>query len=159
MGNKHKPFLLKGDIERAQAVCKSAAHCARFLNTSYNTYKKYAQMYGLFENLKNPHGFGISKGMGSRVHYDRDLLIKGMYPNIRASKLRLYLIDEILLEERCSLCGFNEKRLTDYTVPLLLDFIDGDKANRKLENLRLLCYNCFYCNVGNILHFRNTVIG
>lgn len=151
MPNSNIPFLLKSDILRAQEVCKSAAHCARYLGCSYTTYKKYAQLYGVFENLKNPHGWGISKGLGNRKQYRRELVIKGMYPNIRLSTLRNYLIDEILLEERCALCGYNEKRITDQTTALLLDFIDGDKSHRKIENLRLLCYNCYYHNVGDVI--------
>ena len=29
-------------------------------------------------------------------------------------------------------------------------FIDGNKKNWKLENLELLCYNCYFLNVGNV---------
>ena len=51
--------------------------------------------------------------------------------------------------EECEVCGFNERRMTDYTVPLMLDWIDGDKTNHKLDNLRVLCLNCYYLQVGN----------
>lgn len=32
----------------------------------------------------------------------------------------------------------------DKSVPLVLDFIDGDERNQRLYNLRLLCPNCYF---------------
>ena len=51
--------------------------------------------------------------------------------------------------EKCNECGFEEKRLTDGKVPLVLDFEDGD---RKIinENLRMLCFNCSFLINGNL---------
>ena len=45
--------------------------------------------------------------------------------------------------EKCNNCGFEEKRLTDGKVPLVLDFEDGDRKNHKHENLRMLCFKPF----------------
>jgi hypothetical protein len=42
------------------------------------------------------------------------------------------------------MCGFSEKRLTDSKMPLLLVFQDGNMKNHKLENLKILCYNCSF---------------
>lgn len=158
MPSSHKKPLLKSDIERAMAVCRSAAECARFLDRSYNTFKKYAKMYGLLEDIKNPDGFGISKGPRPSEDYSRDLLIQGMYPGLRASTLRRLLIKEAIFDDKCSVCGYNERRITDYQVPLLLDFLDGDKTNVDLDNLRLLCYNCYFCNVGDVVN-KSTTLG
>jgi hypothetical protein len=54
------------------------------------------------------------------------------------------------MEECCDSCGFEERRLTDHKIPLLLDFKDGDRTNFSLDNLRLLCFNCYFLQVGNI---------
>lgn len=151
MPNSNKPFLLKSDIEAAQKVCRSAAEAARFLGVTYTTYKKYAKMYGIHEGFKNQAGVGISKGYYASSMLSRKGLIEGRYTNIKIPRLRRALIKELVLDERCSLCGYKEARLTDKRVPLLLDFLDNDKTNRKVENLRLLCYNCYYNNVGDIL--------
>jgi len=35
-------------------------------------------------------------------------------------------------------------------VPLIINFFDGNAKNWKLENLELLCYNCYFLNVGNV---------
>ena len=33
-------------------------------------------------------------------------------------------------------------------MPLLIDFLDGNLNNRVLDNIRPLCYNCFFLLVG-----------
>ena len=48
------------------------------------------------------------------------------------------------LEECCSNCGYEQKRDNDLTGPYLLDFLDGNDRNNKIDNLRVLCYNCYY---------------
>ena len=54
------------------------------------------------------------------------------------------MIEEAYWEEECHTCGFNEGRLTDEKIPLTIDFRDGDSKNKSLENMRLLCPNCYY---------------
>ena len=53
--------LLESQIKAAQEASRSAFEAARTLGVSYNTYKKYAKLYGVFEDLKNPYGIGIEK--------------------------------------------------------------------------------------------------
>ena len=53
------------------------------------------------------------------------------------------LIDEGYIQEECSNCGYNENNLLTEKVCLNLDFIDGDTKNFKIDNLRLLCPNCY----------------
>jgi len=54
--------LLESEIKGIQKKARSAAEAAKLLGVSYNTYKKYAKQYGIFEDLKNPFGLGIRKG-------------------------------------------------------------------------------------------------
>ncbi len=46
--------ILKSDLDIAQANTRSAAQAARYLNVSYNTYKKWARYFGVHESFKNP---------------------------------------------------------------------------------------------------------
>ena len=46
--------------------------------------------------------------------------------------------------EKCNNCGFEEKRLTDGKVPLVLDFKDGNRKNHKYDNLQMLCFNVHF---------------
>jgi len=142
--------ILRREIEEAQEHTRSGAEAARYLGVSYNTYKKYAKMYELFEQHKNPSGKGIPKsGMGGHKYPLRDIL-EGKHPTYNIAKLRERLIKSGTFEEACMLCGFSERRMTDYKVPLMLVFKDGDRTNHKLENLMLLCYNCAYLTVGEL---------
>lgn len=143
--------ITEHQIKEVQKKARSAAECARLLGVSYNTYKKYAKRYGLFENLKNPSGVGISKAYNvSSGKYALDDLIQGEYPDYPVWKLKKRLINAGYLEEKCANCGFEERRITDYKVPLKLEFIDGDRKNHRYENLQLLCLNCSFLLVGNL---------
>ena len=52
------------------------------------------------------------------------------------------------IREKCDNCDMDEARVTDLKKPLKLDHIDGDLTNHRLENLRLLCHNCYFLMVG-----------
>ena len=111
----------------------------RLLGVSYNTYKKYVRKYGIFEDLKNPDGTGIRKGYNlKRGKYSLDDILKGKYPDYPVWKLKQRLLHNGYMLEKCNKCGFEEKRITDNKVPLVLDFIDGDRKKsliRKSENV------------------------
>jgi hypothetical protein len=65
-------------------------------------------------------------------------------------KLKYRLITEGHLMEDCSVCGFHERRVSDYKIPLLLNFKDNNKNNYRKENIELLCYNHYFLQVGDI---------
>jgi hypothetical protein len=117
------------------------------LGVSYPTYKKYARMYGVFENLKNPSGAGIPKfgaGMvrGRVTHFDR--VLAGECPSYPNWKIKKNLIAGGYIPRCCANCGYGEERVTDGKVPLLLDYVDGNRRNHLFDNLRMLCYNCWF---------------
>ncbi len=144
--------LLETEIKRAQEKARSASEAARLLGVSYNTYRKYAKMYGIFEDLKNPDGVGIVKGgtyKGKSASLDE--ILAGNRPDYPVKTLQERLIKSGYLEEKCSNCGFEERRIADYRIPITLDFIDGNRKNHDFKNLRFLCYNCKFLLVGNIV--------
>jgi hypothetical protein len=147
-GERSKP-LLEADIKTAQLYCKSAAACARYLNVAYSTYKKYAVMYGLFENVKNPTGKGMPKRKYKGV-FGLDTILAGEHPTYNRGKLKMRLIKAGKLAEECVRCGFNEKRILDGYCPLVLCSKDGDKKNLQLDNLELKCYNCTAVTTGKV---------
>jgi 5-methylcytosine-specific restriction endonuclease McrA len=55
------------------------------------------------------------------------------------------------LRDECYVCGCNERRVTDYKTPTLLNFKDGSKSNYVLDNLEILCYNCYFLYVADPL--------
>jgi len=120
--------MTKNMIESAIEATRSNAEAARWLGVSYNTYKKWSKYYKLFENK---------------------------YPDYPKSVLKKRIINEGLLQEECSVCGWNEERITDNKICLSLDYIDGNSENKNYDNLRLLCPNCYFTNVGN---FKNSKV-
>lgn len=54
--------------------------------------------------------------------------------------LRRWLIEE-LGEERCSICGWNQRRPSG-VCPLQINHIDGNHGNWEWTNLELICPNC-----------------
>jgi hypothetical protein len=151
--------LLKSDIERAMAMTKSNRSAARYLHVSYIHYKKYAKNFTddsgvtLFDKHKNQSGKGISKFLSNKGKEPALMdIIEGRVPidSYTPEKLKNRLIQESYLQECCSKCQFQERRVLDYKVPLILNFKDGNKKNWTLENLELLCYNHYFLYVGNI---------
>ncbi len=151
--------LLQRDIEYAIANTLSNLAAAHWLDVSYPTYKKYAQVYkdangvSLFEKHKNPAGKGIPKRIIDvhRNRYPLEEILENRIPGYPLQKLRNRLLSLNVIEARCNICGFNEKRITDQRSPFLLSQKDGDVNNYKIENLELLCYNCYFMTVGNIV--------
>ena len=155
---KPKPFL-KDDIERAMRMTKSNRSAARYLNCSYTHYKQYAKNFTdengvtLFEKHLNQSGKGISKFLPNRGKEPALVdIIEGRVSidSYTPEKLKNRLIQESYLEECCANCGFAERRVIDYKVPLILNFKDSNKKNWRIENLELLCYNHYFLYIGNI---------
>lgn len=147
--SKNPTIILRSQIEEAQRHTNSNNAAARWLNVSYTMYKKYAKLYDLFDRHLNERGLGIEKGFAKRPSSIplRDILA-GKHPNYSLAKLKNRLIARGKLEEQCSLCGFNEHRITDGRVPLMLTFKDDDRTNFSLSNLELRCYNCMFLTAG-----------
>lgn len=143
--------LLEWEIREAQKKARSAAECARLLGVAYNTYKKYAKLYGIFEDLKNQAGVGIRRlNPKTGEKHSLDDVLNGLYPNYPVWKLKRRLLHNGYMKEECSSCGFSERRITDHKVPLTMDFLDGNRKNYSYDNLRMLCFNCYFLEVGNL---------
>ena len=149
---KPKP-LSKEMIVAAQAKTKSNMAAARYLHVSYQHYKRYAKMYKIFEGHKNQSGKGIPKFLKGTGKEPALLdIIEGRVSSAHFSpaKIKYRLIEEGYLSEKCSMCGFQERRVLDYKMPLLLHFKDNNKSNYTRDNIELLCYNHYFLTVGDI---------
>jgi len=155
---KAKP-LSKEQIIAAMSQTLSNRAAARYLNVSYIHYKKWAKLYesnthdNLFEEHKNQSGKGIPKFL--RGKGKEPALIDIIEGRVDASsfspdKIKYRLITEGHLLEECAVCKFNERRVNDYKIPLLLNFKDNNKKNYRKENIELLCYNHYFLTVGDI---------
>ena len=109
------------------------------------------QYYGLFDINLNQSGKGIPK-RPSNFSVKLEDILNGKNPDYPDKILKKRLIDSGLLEEECSLCSWNEERVVNNKICLHLDYIDDNKENKDYDNLKLLCPNCYFTNVGEFLN-------
>jgi hypothetical protein len=151
--------LLKEDVMRAIRHTRSNMAAARYLGVSYQHYKPYAKLYtdddgiSLFDKHKNQCGKGIPKQLvGHKNLPALDLILNGTISaaHFHPDQIKARLLRENKLLEECAKCGFRERRILDYKIPLLLNFKNGNRNHWILENLELLCYNCYFLHIGDV---------
>ena len=156
-----KKFISRDQILAAMRVTKSGHACARHLHINWHTLREYAKLYKtddgsqtLYEAMKNPTGIGISKFRGNINKQPKLLdIIEGRVPAsvTTPERIKHRLIEEGYIKEECAICGFNERRVIDFKMPLLLHHKDGNKTNFMRNNIEVLCMNCFFLRVADPL--------
>ena len=131
-------------INTAIQSTQSMSQAAIYAGVSLNTFKKYAKKHDLWAPL--PSSKGIVRSVNSQFTKDIKSILEGKTPNpFREQTLLSKAIKEGYIECRCSNCS---EDFTDYQMrkdpPLILDFLDKNPQNTKIENLRALCFNCVY---------------
>mgnify|MGYP003326490300 CR=1 FL=1 len=71
-------------------------------------------------------------------------LFDGKHPKYPHYKLQERVVRDGYLKQECSNCGYDDYREKDMRGPYLICFLDGNPKNHELDNLHLLCYNCFF---------------
>lgn len=147
-------------ILSAMSRTKSNRAAARYLSVSFVHYKKYAREYkdeisevSLWEKHKNQSGTGIPKFLSGKSGEPslKEIIEGNASPHsFTPRKIKDRMIAEGYLLEECCSCNMKERRVLDYKMPLLLHFKDSNKKNYRIENLELLCYNCFFLTVGDV---------
>jgi hypothetical protein len=117
---------------------------AEYINLSYQTFRKYAKLYDLWTPL--PSSAGVRKRNSTKVSpYDLKKILSGENPSpFRETVLLKKAFKEAYLEQKCSECGYDCSTILHKTPPLVIDFLDKDHNNTKIDNLRVLCLNCIY---------------
>ena len=145
--------ILQSEIEEAKKHSVFAAGQARWMGVSLTTYKKYCQLYGIYEPRPTEKGkrnlFDPNRGT-----YPLNRILTGEFndtPTISDWMVKDKLIRSEIVPPKCNICGYDKRRIVDNKICLLLDHKDGNLRNFKIENLQLLCLNCtFECGRGYI---------
>lgn len=156
--------LTESDIRFAMQHSQSNLSAARFLGVSYPTYTRYAKMYvdsATGKTLYELHSkVGGTKGF-KRVKNRKEIslidVLEGKVPSFPADQLKSRLLKEGLMIEECEYCGFNERRITDGSVPLVMIWKDGDFTNHKRDNLELCCYNHYFLMYDDVFERAETI--
>jgi len=135
--------LLKREIEEAKKGTVNESVVARRLGVAFKTYKKYALLYGIYTPNQHVRGkralFDPNRGK-----YPLNEILEGKHPNVELWTVKDKLLRGGVKKLKCEVCGFEERRIGDNKMPLLLNCMDGDNTNFKLENLKLMCFNCTF---------------
>jgi hypothetical protein len=166
IGGRPEMGFTESQIRYAMENTYSNWGAAKFLNICYNTYLKYAERYidsktGL--NLRELHKQKVRPPRDKtkisnqdRRRYDNGYaekledILAGLYPEYQPRPLRKRLFAANILPMECSSCGWTECRVTDGNYPLWLAFKDGNWRNKKLDNIYLLCFNCYFLQIGSL---------
>jgi len=114
---------------------------AMYCKVSYNTFKKFAKQYDLW----SPSNKKGRTGPRIKNKFIHNVLRGEMISNYRETALLKKAIEEGYLAQACSNCKADFTHFLPPTIPpLVLDFLDGNNKNGKVDNLRILCLNCVY---------------
>lgn len=156
--------LTKEQILLAMRMTKSNKAASRYLNVSYIHYKMWAKQYyefeggrTLFDVHKNQSGKGIPKFFSKSpksTQWDIKDVIEGRISasHFKPSEIKERMIKEGYLKEECDICKFNERRVSDYKIPLIIHFKDNNSNHYNLGNIRFLCYNCYFLYHGDLFN-------
>jgi hypothetical protein len=167
--NSPKAFhLTEPQIRYAMANTLSNADAANWLHVGIDCWKRYASSYIDETTGKSLYELHKTEGRKKRLVIPKTRYKKrtkpfsnwfeakemteifaNKYPTYSKKRFQERLTFEGWMPERCSCCGFQERRHFDWEVPLKLHFVDGNTSNYALANIQLLCFNCYFINVGN----------
>lgn len=160
-------MLTRDEVIYAIKHSRSNRDAADFLGMDIRIWKKYANMYRdengvtLYETHLNKL-VGFTNGRKPGIHTGGKISRKRLMDvlegrttlymsNVRRKDLRELLAQEKMLPEQCACCGFSEERILDHKKPLLLSFRNNDRQDWNLDNLEMLCYNCYFIRIGSIV--------
>lgn len=157
--------LTKEQVLLAMKHTKSNKAAAKWMRVSYMHWKMWAKRYHefeggrtLYEVHKNQAGKGIPKHNAGYAFekntWSVEDILEGKYSakHFKIEEVKTKLIEQGYIKEECAICGHHERRISDYKMPLILNFKDSNPNNFSQENIRFLCYNCFFLNVGEVFN-------
>lgn len=108
----------------------SMAKAASKLGLHFNTFKKYALIYGCYK--PNQAGKGLKKCIKKRITKITDYATR--------ASVKKEILKNQLIEYKCAICFINN--WNNKPLSLHLDHINGLNGDNRIDNLRFLCPNC-----------------
>ena len=139
---RHGPRYTREEARAAIAASVSFTEALRRLGMrpaggNHRTLKRYAQEWEISTEHFDP--YAASRGPRATATPIEDVLVENSTYSRGLLKRRLYALG--LKLRRCELCGQSEEWRGRH-MSLILDHINGNATDNRLENLRIVCPNC-----------------
>ncbi len=110
---------------------------------NYKTLKKYLELYNINIDHFVKSGDWLKQHNGPiRKQHSIDEIFKlDSKAILTGSKRKEMLVKNGLKLYKCELCGQDENWKTG-KIPFILDHINGNNKDNRIENLRIVCHNC-----------------
>lgn len=144
---KYKPTFTKEELQDAVNKSYCISNLIENLNKTYTgTYvriiKKYLINYNIDVSHFDPHKKNKERIMRGEVQKKNPIEHYLQYGSkINSNGLKNKLYKEGLKQRLCEKCGQGEEWRGD-KISMILDHINGDPKDNRIENLRILCPNC-----------------
>lgn len=152
--------LQENDFKELVKQYSSLDAIAKALNMSKRILLKYAKIYPFTHSETYYDYFQRMKTWRpSKVSVYSKNVKQKVLEIITNKRVNTYPLGELMYmlfryehkKECCELCGYGDRRTYDGRKPLVLTHKNkGNIKNYNLDNLQILCYNCYFMTVGDV---------
>ena len=140
-------FKFHNEVELRQIIedSKTYTECVIKVGLSprcsgnFQTLKKYIKKYNIDISHFDGGKFQVGNTPKNKEELEQ-LLKKDSYINRTSLKSRLY--KEGLKKRECEICGMGEDWFNGSKIVHIIDHINGEPYDNRIENLRIVCPNC-----------------
>ncbi len=135
--------MLNIDKEQFVKIVKqsdSMAQASMRLGLHFNTFKRYADLFEVYNPNQGLKGKNKKKKEGRGKYFLKDIIYNNKHPQYPTDKLRRRLVAEGIKKEVCEICNITE--WNNMKVSFELNHKDGNRFNHYIDNLEIICPNC-----------------
>ena len=107
----------------------------------YQSFYRYVKKFNVDTSHFLDRSSQMMKNTKGKKYELEDIFVENFQGGVNGTSLKRKLYDNGLKQPICELCGQDENWITG-KLTLILDHINGNNKDNRLENLRIVCPNC-----------------